>query len=100
MMRNIFKNIEIPESIGGLVDRPTQLICIWIFICQKTNIKDIAGQSAKLEMVDVCLSNIHSKIVRLLGDTVSTIIRGQNYHLFPKLSLSFVSKTNRLYSQN
>ena len=30
-----------------LVDRPTQLICIWIFICcQQTNTKDIAGQSA------------------------------------------------------
>ena len=26
-----------------LVDRPTQLVCIWIFICQQTNIKDIAG---------------------------------------------------------
>ena len=25
------------------VDSPTQLICIWIFICQWTNIKDIAG---------------------------------------------------------
>ena len=30
-----------------LVDRPTQLICIWIFICQHTNTKDIAGQSAR-----------------------------------------------------
>ena len=30
-----------------LVDHPTQLICIWIFICQQTNTKDIAGQSAK-----------------------------------------------------
>ena len=29
-----------------LVDRPTQLICIQIFICQQTNTKDIAGQSA------------------------------------------------------
>ena len=25
-----------------VVDRPTQLVCIWIFICQRTNIKDIA----------------------------------------------------------
>ena len=32
-----------------LVDRPTQLIYIWIFICQQTNIKDIAGQSARLD---------------------------------------------------
>ena len=31
-----------------LVDRPTQLICISdIFLCQQTNTKDIAGQSAK-----------------------------------------------------
>ena len=29
--------------------RRTQLICIWIFICQQTNRKDIAGQSAKLD---------------------------------------------------
>ena len=29
-----------------VVDRPTQLICIWIFICQHTSTKDIAGQSA------------------------------------------------------
>ena len=28
-----------------LVDHPTQLICIWIFICQQTNTTDIAGQS-------------------------------------------------------
>ena len=28
-----------------LVDRPTKLSCIWIFICQQTIIKDIAGQS-------------------------------------------------------
>ena len=31
-----------------LVDRPTQLIYIWIFICQHTSTKDIAGQSANL----------------------------------------------------
>ena len=29
----------------SLVDRPTQLICIWIFIRQQANTKDIAGQS-------------------------------------------------------
>ena len=29
---------------GALVDHPTQLICIWIFI--QTNTKDIAGQSS------------------------------------------------------
>ena len=34
-----------------LVDGPTQLIFIWIFIyCQKTNDKDIAGQSATSEL--------------------------------------------------
>ena len=31
-----------------LVDHPTQLICIWIFICQQTNTTDIAGQSARV----------------------------------------------------
>ena len=29
--------------MSNLVDHPTQLVCIWIFICQRTNIKDIAG---------------------------------------------------------
>ena len=29
-----------------LVDHPTQLICIWIFICQHTKIEDMAGESA------------------------------------------------------
>ena len=32
-----------------IVDRPTQLICIWIFICQHTSTKDIAGQSARTD---------------------------------------------------
>ena len=33
---------------GGVVDRPTQLICISdIYLCQQTNTKDIAGQSAR-----------------------------------------------------
>ena len=37
-----------------IVDRPTQLICIsdiyllYLFICQQTNTKDIAGQSASM----------------------------------------------------
>ena len=35
------------QAMMDLVDRPTQLICIWIFIWQQTNTKDIAGQSAK-----------------------------------------------------
>ena len=34
------------ECVWVVVDHPTQLICIWIFICQQTNTKDIAGQSA------------------------------------------------------
>ena len=35
------------KVVFELVDRPTQLICIWISIlCQHTNTKDIAGQSA------------------------------------------------------
>ena len=39
--------IRHPTSNPALVDRPTQLIGIWIFICcQHTNTKDIAGQSA------------------------------------------------------
>ena len=33
------------RSVPGLVDRPTQLICI-SDICQHTNTEDIAGQSA------------------------------------------------------
>ena len=33
---------------GGvsIVDRPTQLFYIWIFICKYTNVRDTAGQSA------------------------------------------------------
>ena len=32
-----------------LVDRPTQLICISdLYLCQQTNTKDIAGQSASM----------------------------------------------------
>ena len=37
------------QSPVRLVDRPTQLICIsdiYLLICQQTNTKDIAGQSA------------------------------------------------------
>ena len=35
------------QAVGGVVDHPTQLICILIFICyQHTKKKDIAGQSA------------------------------------------------------
>ena len=33
-----------------LVDRPTQLICVGIFICQHTSTKDIAGQSASFTL--------------------------------------------------
>ena len=32
--------------VEAVVDRLTQFICLWIFICQQTNAKDIAGQSA------------------------------------------------------
>ena len=40
-----------PRGPKKVVDRPTQLICIsdlylLIFVCQQTNTKDIAGQSA------------------------------------------------------
>ena len=39
---------HLSHSESRLVDRPTQLICIWIYIwCQHSNTKDIAGQSAK-----------------------------------------------------
>ena len=31
----------------GVVDRPTQLICISDIFCRQTNTKDIAGQSAR-----------------------------------------------------
>ena len=35
---------KVLEWFGSqLVDHPTQLICIWIFICQHTKKKDIAG---------------------------------------------------------
>ena len=39
------KRVSSTQKIdGGLVDCPTQLVYIWIFIlCQRTNIKDIAG---------------------------------------------------------
>ena len=32
--------------VEDLVGHPTQLICIWIFICQQTEAKYVAGQSA------------------------------------------------------
>ena len=35
-----------PRASPPLVDHPTQLICIWIFICYVNKKKDIAGQSA------------------------------------------------------
>ena len=35
-----------PTASGDLVDRPTELFYIWIFICKYTNLKDTAGQSA------------------------------------------------------
>ena len=39
---------HLSHSESRLVDRATQLICIWIYIwCQHSNTKDIAGQSAK-----------------------------------------------------
>ena len=43
LMLGIF-HVYMIQCPGELVDRPTQLVCIWIFICcQQTNIKDIAG---------------------------------------------------------
>ena len=41
-----FKSLDMICALTLLVDRPTQLICISDIICQQTNTKDIAGQSA------------------------------------------------------
>ena len=41
-----------------LVDHPTQLICIWIYICcQHTSTKDIAGQSAMSRVDSMMIVN-------------------------------------------
>ena len=58
-------------EVGVLrVDRPTQLICISdiiIFICQQTNTKDIAGQSATLRQQWYMLDQAQSQYPRSLS---------------------------------
>ena len=45
---------------GTLVDCPTQLFYIWIFICVYTNLKDISGQSARgLRDPSICQTEYH-----------------------------------------
>ena len=48
-VQRVIVNVFSSNLVAGswLVDHPTQLICIWIFICQHTSTKDIAGQSAR-----------------------------------------------------
>ena len=52
------------DLVSALVDRPTQLICIWVSICcQQTNRKDIAGNllvAASLGSVTVSIISISS----------------------------------------
>ena len=53
------------SSSAAVVDRPTQLICIsdiYLLICQQTNTKDIAGQSASAAAEE----GVVSKLVRFL----------------------------------
>ena len=47
-MRALRRNVGLAERLVAIyiVDRPTQLIHIGIYICQHTSTKDIAGQSA------------------------------------------------------
>ena len=43
----------------NVVDRPTQLI--WIFICQHTSTKDIAGQSANTNGTKTYVTNVTTR---------------------------------------
>ena len=51
------------KGVGSLVDRPTQLFYIWIFICKYTNLKDTAGQSATFTMAKF---NVSFKVFALV----------------------------------
>ena len=74
----------VPEnSITAVVDCPTQLICIsdisdFFLLCQQTNTKDIAGQSATSCLVDrpnqlICISDL------LFQQTSTKDIAGQYF---------------------
>ena len=45
----------------GVVNRPTQLFYIWIFICKYTNLKDTAGQSARVIVPRYIFTWMHKK---------------------------------------
>ena len=66
-VRDTGTNGSDPKSSVWIVDRPTQLICIWIFICicQQTNVKDIAGQSARVWIFET-FDNTHFVKLRVL----------------------------------
>ena len=52
----------------GVVDRPTRLFYIWIFICCKyTNLKDTAGQSARVGVAGGGLKKYLNKNGLFLG---------------------------------
>ena len=58
-----FNGLSIKSGWCRIVDRPTQLICIWISIfCWHTNRKDIAGQSARC--FERLLQHTHSQEAR------------------------------------
>ena len=44
------KLFSLRGGVGTLLDCPTQLFYIWIFVCVYTNLKDIAGQSARVNV--------------------------------------------------
>ena len=50
-----------------VVDRPTQLICIWIFICKYTNLKDTAGQSANVARKKIKLGGSNTFLGEISG---------------------------------
>ena len=66
---NDFHNFAMLKTPSALVDHPTQLICIWIFICQHTK-----KTSQELRMLSSVTINCQvTKIVMNPGSQLSVL---------------------------